>query len=78
MVYSIILETVPTAIVSFLITQIMDKENSIILNIVLFYLYIISTFFLIRAGTTDPGIFERQQVNYENEFNNIFRKFFRK
>jgi len=40
----------------------MDIDKSVGLNIVLFYLYVISSICLIMAGTTDPGIFERQRV----------------
>ena len=66
MIYSIILITIPTSIVSFLISKAMGTEKLIILNIVLYYFYLIGSAFLIMAGTTDPGIFERQEVNLSN------------
>ena len=62
MIFSFVLITVPTVIVSFLISKTMDIDKSVGLNIVLFYLYVISSICLIMAGTTDPGIFERQRV----------------
>jgi hypothetical protein len=58
MFVSFILFTIPTVFLNYLIINNIEKI-SMIAFMVLYYLYLSCTIFLILAGTSDPGIFER-------------------
>ena len=63
MIFSIILISVPTAILTFVFMNSFDIIGSPICVIMMYYFYLFSTVFLFIAGSTDPGIFERKYVN---------------
>jgi hypothetical protein len=62
MIFSYVLITIPTIILTYIIATNLDKRINSLPMFVLYYLYFASTFNLIMAGTSDPGIFQRKYV----------------
>jgi hypothetical protein len=68
MLFSVILVTIPTVLLNYILIRTLDMQVYIPLIIILYYFYLFSTIFLCLAGTSDPGIFER---NYVSNMNNL-------
>lgn len=62
MIFSYILITIPTIILTYIIANNLDKRITSLPFIILYYFYIASSYNLIMAGMTDPGIFERKYM----------------
>jgi hypothetical protein len=66
MIYSFILFTIPTILQIYNISLSLNKSETftayITLLILIINFYVISIVFLLLAGMTDPGIFERKKV----------------
>jgi hypothetical protein len=62
MIISSILVTIPTAINTFVYVMSFDVTGYTITIIFMYYFYISSLLFLVLAGASDPGIFERKYV----------------
>ncbi len=60
MIFSFILITLPTIILTIIISNNLDFRIICLQLIILFYFYIVSNYSLFMAGTSDPGIFERK------------------
>lgn len=73
MIISFILFTIPTIFLTYLIAINIEKIFTLPIMI-LYYFYLASTCFLVLAGTTDPGIFERRYM-YLDKIKKIFNKF---
>jgi palmitoyltransferase ZDHHC9/14/18 len=59
MIYSILLVTLPTSVLTFIILKTLTVAGYITNIFILYYFYLFGTIFLVVAGSTDPGIFER-------------------
>jgi len=68
--------TFPTIALTYIIANNLENKRIISLPmIILYYLYIASTYNLIMAGTSDPGIFERKYVyllDFLKKYSNLY------
>jgi hypothetical protein len=62
MIFSIILVSLPTGTLTYLMIKNLELAVYIPLLFAMYYFYLFSTIFLFVAGASDPGIFERNYV----------------